>query len=456
LKIKEHKDMKLVEMKLELKKLQTQIDEITLDDYGERRKDITSNEYGKVQGLLDQQDELVNMIKTEERMEKSREELREPVEKWVGAEDALDDYESRSKPIFAPGEKRTSRKLFGLRDTSDAGFKSLSELMGIIGRNQYDPRLKGLEKQRAMTEGIPSDGGYMIPSAMGEMLLDPVLEQSIVLARADVRPMKSNVEDFPAWGVGNHSVDVYDGIVAYFVEEAGSFTETTPKTRNVKLNAKKLGVLTTVSNEWLNDLPGSDAQLTDALSKAISWYADYYLLQGVGGAQPLGVVNSKCIVNVAKETGQVADTIYYQNLKKMFARMLPGCRKNAIWIVNDDTIPELLEVTIPIGTSGAHYPVLQERNGNFQIFGKQVITSEKMPKLGDANDIIFVDLTQYLVGLRYNVQIAKSPHVDFKTDKMAYRLLMRFDGQMKQDEALTPKKSTTNTLSSVVGLAERA
>ena len=55
----------------------------TLDDKGEKREDVTSDEYGKVQGFLDQQDELVKMIKTEERMEKSREELREPVEEPV-------------------------------------------------------------------------------------------------------------------------------------------------------------------------------------------------------------------------------------------------------------------------------------------------------------------------------------------------------------------------------------
>ena len=79
-----------------------------------------------------------------------------------------------------------------------------------------------------------------------------------------------------------------------------------------------------------------------------------------------------------------------------------------------------------------------------------------MNRLGDLNDIVFVDLTQYIVGLRYGLMLAKSNEVGFSSGKTVFRLTARFDGKMIMDEALTPKKSTSKTLSSIVGLAERA
>ncbi len=129
-------------------------------------------------------------------------------------------------------------------------------------------------------------------------------------------------------------------------------------------------------------------------------------------------------------------------------------RLQSVWIANDNTLPELMEITIPVGTGGSFVPLLKESNGTMTIFGRPVIFTEKMPTLGDADDIMFADLSQYLTGILRGIQVAKSIHVHFKTHRVAYRMIVRADGTHLWNEALTKKSS--DTVSPVVGLARRA
>ena len=50
-------------------------------------------------------------------------------------------------------------------------------------------------------------------------------------------------------------------------------------------------------------------------------------LNGLGGGEPLGVLNSPCVVSVAKETGQVTKTIVTNTFGRMPTRMrsVTGC-----------------------------------------------------------------------------------------------------------------------------------
>jgi HK97 family phage major capsid protein len=453
---------RLIELKTELKALHDEMNGISLDDNGEEKKKFTKEETNKINHLMRSCEEVIEMIKVEERYLENKEYMSRPERQPVTHQNE-GTYTGDPTPYrkSSGDEKRTYRSVFRAKQLEIMGglptdnWRSFSEFLTVIGKRGYDPRLEIGEK-RAMTEGVPHDGGYAIPEGFSEIIWDPVIEKSIVLSRAAIRPMKTNMLKVPAFGIGSHATDIYDGFIAYWTEETGTLTETTPKLRDIQFDAKKLSIYTTVSNEFLMDLPGGDAVITKAMSDALGWYLDYYLLNGVGGAEPKGLLNSTALVSVAKETGQATDSLVYSNLAKMFSRMLPGCRERAVWIANPNTIPQLMSLSVAIGTAGSFYPVLNERGGTFTIFGKPVILSEKMPALGDANDIVFADLSQYMIGLRKDIWVDKSEHFLFSTDKTAFRVQIRCDAHLIQDESLTPKKATSDTLSSVVGLAERA
>jgi HK97 family phage major capsid protein len=89
------------------------------------------------------------------------------------------------------------------------------------------------------------------------------------------------------------------------------------------------------------------------------------------------------------------------------------------------------------------------------ILGRPVLVSEKVPKLGDAGDINFVDFGFYLIGDRQAMTARSSEHFKFKDDMTAYRIIERVDGRPWLQSAITPKNGGP-TLSPFVKVAARA
>ena len=90
----------------------------------------------------------------------------------------------------------------------------------------------------------------------------------------------------------------------------------------------------------------------------------------------------------------------------------------------------------------------------FEILTRPVVFTSHMPKVGDADDIMFVDPSQYAIGIRRGVTLEKSNIPGWTNDLMSYRALVRFDAQGTWNAAITPKNG--DSLSWCVGLAERA
>ena len=147
--------------------------------------------------------------------------------------------------------------------------------------------------------------------------------------------------------------------------------------------------------------------------------------------------------------------IAYENLPSMMSRMYAGSFNNSVWIAHQSTIPQLLELSIAVGVSGSHVPVLQESNGQFKILTRPVIFTEKIEKLGNKGDIILADLSQYIIGIRKGMRVETTQHLYFTTDEMAVRLIERHDGQPLWNSYLILEDGST-TVSPFVTLDERA
>lgn len=354
-----------------------------------------------------------------------------------------------TEPVNGGGQiGATYAKLFGQANDT-GGWRDYNEYLSQIQSGLADPRLN------ALTEGVGSDGGFMVPTAFAAERLDTMIEESIVLPRARVFPMTTDEKRIAGFDASTAtSTALYGGITAAWLGEGSTITEANPVVRQVILKVKKLALLCAASNELASDGMDLDSQLSGAMASASSWFCDYAFLQGTGVGQPLGCLNDPAVISVAAEGAQDADSIVVENLIKMQARIHPACFGNSIWLANPNTIPELMQLSYSIGVSGQHVPILRENDGGMSLLTRKVIFSEKMPTLGDAGDIALVDLSQYAVGLRKEVSIEKSGHVHFATDRTAWRAITRLDGQGLWDSVYTPANGST--LSWVVTLAERA
>ena len=86
-----------------------------------------------------------------------------------------------------------------------------------------------------------------------------------------------------------------------------------------------------------------------------------------------------------------------------------------------------LTLSISVGTAGGHVAVLQESSGKFSMLGRPCYFSEKMSALGTVGDVLFVDPSQWSLGLRKEVSLDRSQHVGWATHETCYRALLRAD-----------------------------
>jgi len=322
----------------------------------------------------------------------------------------------------------------------------------MIQRNGIDEA-----KLKVLGEGQGDQGGFLVPDQYSMELLSIALETAVVRPRALAMPMTGLTLRMPAIRDASHATNVFGGVQAYWTPESGSITASEPTFMSVVLTAKKLVGYTTASNELLADSAIPLEELIRQLfGPALAFFEDDAFINGVGGGQPLGLLNADALVTVAKETGQAVTTIVKENLDKMYSRMLPASQARAVWIAHPDTVPQLFALSQVVGTGGAPVMVMNIADTpTFTIYGRPVIITEKCQTLGTAGDIFFVDFRYYLIGDRQALEMAASPHVRFTNDETVYRFVQRVDGRPWIDSALTPRNGSS-TLTPFVNLATRS
>ena len=347
---------------------------------------------------------------------------------------------------------RTYREMFGSDHLDTGGFSRAEEFVKAIHAGRADSRLDELA-QRAMVEDTPSSGGFSVPDQFAGEWLDSSLENEIIRPLATVWPMTSKTRSVPGFDAKNHSYadGLFGGIKCSFEGENTELTQSEGKLRLIELSAKKMTCLIPISNELLADGLGFESQLGDAMSLAMGWYLDYKFINGSGAGQPLGLLSDPAKIEVSKESGQTASTVIYENLTKMFARLIPWANpKTTIWIANQTLKPQLLGLSFAVGTAGNHVPVMTEQNGEFRMLGYPCKFTEKAPALGSAGQLMLADLSRYAIGLRKEITLDKSQHVGFTRDVTYFRAIIRVDGQGKFDAVVTPENG--DSLSWIVTL----
>jgi len=360
---------------------------------------------------------------------------------------------ARRQGLFAP---RAMGSAINNEFTDVAAF-----FQGIWHNTRHDAAgvAKMMRIKNAFSSTVPSEGGFLIPETLRSELLRVSLESSIVRQRARVIPMETLRVPIPMIDSTSNVSSVYGGIVAYWTEEGASLTNTSASFGRVVLDAKKLTAYTEVPNELLSDTISSfEAFINMMFPEALAFYEDDAYINGSGVGEPLGFLDAAngARILVAKETGQDADTIVWENIIKMYSRMLPGSLNRAVWITSPDTFPELATMALNVGTGGSAIWLNNGTQGPpMTILGRPVIVSEKVGKLGDVGDIAFVDLGFYLIGDRQVMSSVSSPHYKFGNDMTAFRITQRVDGRPWIQSPITPKNGGPQ-MSPFVLLDERA
>ena len=363
--------------------------------------------------------------------------------------------------VTKPGNDRTLYNKKAAGAAVDGEFADMPDFFKTIWHNTL--RSGGVDQQltklrnAAASSGEPSGGGFLVPEEFRAELLQLSLETGVVRPRARVVPMSTSRVLYPTVDSTSHATNVFGGVQAYWTPESGQMTDVAADFGRIALEAWKLTAFANVPNELISDSAISfEAFMRSAFPEALAYFEDVAFISGTGAGQPEGFLNANASVEVAKESGQAADTIVWENIVKMYARMLPQSLNRAVWVVSPDTFPELATMALSVGTGGGPIWLNNGVSGPpATILGRPVVISEKVENLGDAGDINFVDFSYYLIGDRQALTVESSPHYRFQNGETSFKFVSRVDGRPWLQSALTPRNGG-NTLSPFVKLAARA
>ena len=390
-----------------------------------------------------------------------------------GLDDAVDRAMQSWLRKTQPGRSRDSTRLpfAGLGQTGlddpRAGFKHFGEF-ALAVRDACQPGKRPDDRLALMTktasgmgENTSADGGFLVPTEFVQKLLERIYSAQSLLGRTDSYTVASNVIAFPRSAeTSRANGSRWGGVRAYWRDEGEQATATKATFGRLQLNLRKLFVMINASDELLGDSQGIalEQYLFRVASEEINFVVSDAILNGTGSGQPLGILNSACLITVAEEAGQTAATVNTQNVVKLWSRMWAPCRQNAVWLIHQDVEPQLQQMTL--GTGGAQLVAYMPAGGlsanpYATMMGRPVIPVEWCNTLGNVGDIILADLRHYVTVTKGMLESALSIHLRFDYDESVFRFIFRIDGAPWWTAALTPYKGS-NTQSCFVTLAARS
>lgn len=355
------------------------------------------------------------------------------------------------------------------RDSQRFGFSNMGEFAIAArahARGQHEN--EGVKKlvNAATTygqEGVGVDGGFLVPPEFASEIWKKVEAEENLMNRCSMLTPEGNSMTIPKdettpWGSS--------GLQAYWDGEGATLTQTKGVFESSTLRLHKLTALAPVTDEMLEDARGFESWIKAKVPGIMAHKINTAIVSGNGVGMPLGILASPSLVSVAKETSQPADTVWFQNINKMWSRMYAPWRRNAVWIINQDIEPQLLSMAFqPAGASSmlpsaTSTPAYLPQNGlsgspYATLLGRPVVPVQAAKTVGDQGDIMLVDFNQYWIlkkaaGLRTDTSI----HLYFDQAITAFRFIFRINGQPAWSAAITPQNSS-NTQSWAVALDAR-
>jgi HK97 family phage major capsid protein len=427
-------------MKKELLKLLAAQNVIINKAISENRA-MTEEEEKEVEELETKIENCRKMIEMQAKMKRNTEE-----------EEELEDEEKPvNKPLFAEPKAIIELKLF-------KNFaEQLKAVKGAVTSGRVDDRLVQINNAATgMGEQIGPDGGFAVQKDFAGMLMETAVTSGNVLPLVDRYEVGAGSNGIKWVDIDETSVasTVYGGVTVYWRAEAGTVTATKPKLIEKKMDLETLMGVAYATYELDQDATFVSQLYERAFSVAIQRELENVIINGSGTGKPLGFLTGANLVSVSKETGQVAATVLWENIVKIYNRQLN--KNKAVWLMHPDVQQQLDFLAFPVGVGGVPVYLPASSMGSIATLkGRPIVENDNCAALGTVGDINFVDLSEYMLITKGGVQSETSIHVQFLQAENCFRFIFRANGMPKKNSALTIKNSS-NTRSSFVTVATRA
>lgn len=293
------------------------------------------------------------------------------------------------------------------------------------------------ELTRNMTESSGSSLGYTTPVIYESMIMREAAEEMVFLKNARKVPLGARQVEWPA--LNQYQVPakgqsaLFGGAQVYRKGEATQRTISDVKAKKIALNAMDLTAFFELSRDLLQDSTATlDALIPQLGGEAIGWRCDWEAWNGTGQGQFLGIYNAPATILITRNTGS---HIVYQDVFKMYTRMLPRAKAACSWYIHPFAMTDILDlkdstgrnIYLPVIPGNDTGPIGQKVVG--KLLGLPIIETEKMSPLGTSGDLALLAMDRYLHGERSGLEVGLSEHFLFDTDQIAIRLKVRNDAK---------------------------
>lgn len=363
------------------------------------------------------------------------------------------------KPVATPGISAGRSVIpVGQNGYQDFGSFALSVMASCPGPQfrGMDDRIRAALPTNYGSETSPADGGYLVPPDFRAAISSFMFSQESLLSRTDQNTTPVDAMSFPK----DETTPWSGGIQVYWTAAAGDITTSKQTFQQEQIRLHKLAALVPVTTELQRYAPALTQYLMSRVPLRMTYAMNDAMVNGLGANNPLGIMNSACKITVSKEAGQTAATINYANIFKMWNRRYAPLQNNLVWLINQDSEPQLQQLALPSSTVVPAWmpPGGLSASPYSTLLGKPVIPLEQCKALGTEGDIILCDWSQYMSltsssdsGVRQDMSI----HMWFNYDINAFRFITYVGGQPWWSAAITPPNSA-NTRSPIVTLQTRS
>ncbi len=339
-------------------------------------------------------------------------------------------------------------------------FRNLGEqLQAVVNAaktHTVDKRLLQVNNAvKGASEGTGADGGFAVQEDFAGQILETAVTTGDILSRVDSYTVGAN-SNAARWLMVDEtdvSASVFGGVQMYWASEGATVAASRPKFKELKLDLEKMMGFAYATDELLQDAAFMTGFFGTAFTVAATRLLEDAIISGDGSGKPQGILNSGALIAADAEAGQGAGTVNAQNILKMWSRALVSGRRNMVWMMHpdlEDQLPQLMLgdklIWMPEGgISGAQYQT---------ILGRPVLFNDNCQAMGAKGDVLLADLKQYMLLKKGTAKQDWSMHVEFLTDQMCFRMVLRCNGTPKVTAPITLKNST-RTRSPFVTLAAR-
>ena len=319
-----------------------------------------------------------------------------------------------------------------IRDAKDAELDELRSAIATMkkqGKGGAEPDgaevafrdfLKGgverVEKRESLIAGADANGGFIVPENLHAKLVEPV--------RA-VNPIMRMATTFNLTGSSSIElpVKVTNGAVANATETGERTEQNSPTFGNSTLTAHDYYSDQRATQLYLDEVAGAESMLMNWIYEDIYEQAEKDAVAGDGENKIKGLFTESYKSAKVKTAG----TVTAADIMAMYFKLAPAYRANATFLVNSDTLCQLMQLTHP--AAAGTIPFVTMVNSKPYIFGRPVEECENAPAIGTkTTPIAFGDIAKaYAVAIHKNTTILRDPYT--ATPKIRFYACGRIGGK---------------------------